>query len=82
MKKNDKSSRFKNFSWFCGFAVHYESAESAENWENLIILADKRLDHFLMELKVISNLQNQQKTGSGQLFTWKITTRVTWYKNW
>ena len=80
--KNEKSSRFQNFRQFRGFALHYKSVRSAENWENFVILADKRLDYFLTELKLISNLQNQQKTGSGQLFTWKITTGVTWYRNW
>ena len=68
-KKYYKSSRFKNFLQFRGFALHYESAESAESYKNFVILADKRLDYFLMELKLISNLQSQQKTGSGQLFT-------------
>ena len=42
--------------------------------------SDKRLDYFLTEFKLISNLQNQQKTGSGQLFTWQITTDFTSYK--
>ena len=64
IKKNEKSARFKNFHQFRGFALHYESLESAESWENLAILADKRLDYFLTEFKLISNLQNQQKTGS------------------
>ena len=59
IKKNEKSSRFKNFRRFRGFTLHYESAESVENWESFIILADKRLDYFLAEFKLISNLQNQ-----------------------
>ena len=66
IKENEKSSRFKNFRQF---ALHCESVESVESSENFVILADKRLDYFLTELKLISNLQNQQKTGSGQLFT-------------
>ena len=82
IKKNKKSSKFKNFRWFRRFALYHESAESAESWEDFVILADKRLDYFLTELKWISNLQNHQKTGSGQLFTWKITTGVMWYRNW
>ena len=69
IKENEKSSTFKNVRLFRGFALHFESAELAESRENLVILADKRLDYFLTELKLISNLQNQQKTGSGQLFT-------------
>ena len=82
IEKNAKSLRFKNFRWFRGLALHYDSTESAESWENFVILAEKRLDYFLTELKLISNPQNQQKTGSGQLFTWQITTDFTWYKNW
>ena len=82
IKKNAKFLIFKNFRWFRGFALHYDSTESAESWENFVILAEKRLDYFLTELKLISNPQNQQKTGSDQLFTWQITTDFTWYKNW
>ena len=74
IEKNDKSSRFRSFRRFRGFAVHYESAESVESWENFEMLADKRLDYFLTGLKLISNLQNQQKTEWGRLFSWKITT--------
>ena len=33
--------RFKNFCEFCGFALHYEFAESAENSESFILLAAK-----------------------------------------
>ena len=82
IEKNNKSSRYKNFRRFRGFALHFESAGSLESWENFVTLADKRLDYVLTGLKLISNLQNQQKTGSGQLFTWQITTDFTWYKNW
>ena len=31
IKKNEKSSRFKNFRRFRGFALHYESEESAKS---------------------------------------------------
>ena len=82
IKKNKKSSRFKIFRWFRRFALHHDTAESEESWEDFIILAEKRPDYFLTELKLISNLQNHQKTGSGQLFTWTITTAVTWFMNW
>ena len=45
IKLNEKkSSRLKNFRWFRRFALHYESAESAESWENFVLLAVKRLD--------------------------------------
>ena len=57
IKKNKKSSRFKNFRRFRGFALHHESAESAKSSENFVILADKKLDYLLTELKLISNLQ-------------------------
>ena len=57
IEKNDKSSRFKNFCQFCGFALHWKSAESVESWKNFVILADKRLDYFLTGLELISNLQ-------------------------
>ena len=82
IKKNDKSSRFKNFHQLRGFPLHYKSAESAKSWECFVILADKRLHYFLTELKLISNLQYQQKTRSGQLFTWQITADFTGYKDW
>ena len=79
----NKYSIFKHFRPFRGFGLHYESVESAESWEYFVILADKRLDHFLSELKLISNLQKQKKVESGQLFTLKVTTtKVIWYKNW
>ena len=79
----NKYSIFKHFRRFRGFVLHYESMESAESWEYFVILADKRLDHFLSELKLISNLQKQKKIESGQLFTLKVTTtKVIWYKNW
>ena len=61
MKKNEISSRTKNFRWFSGFALHFESAGSAESWENFILLPDKRLDYFLTELKLVFNPQNSRK---------------------
>ena len=61
IEKNGKSSRFENFRRFGGFAVHYESAESAESSENFSKLPDKRLDYFLTELKLDSNVQNSRK---------------------
>ena len=79
-----KAFKIKKFSLIprIRFALRLVYYESAESWENFVLLADKRLDYFLTELKLIPNLQNQQKTESDQLFTWKITTGVTWYKNW
>ena len=61
IEKNGKSSRFKNFRRFRGFAVHYEPAESVESSENFSKLPDKRLDYFLTELKLDSNVQNSRK---------------------
>ena len=66
----------KNFRRFRGFALHYESAESAENWQDLVLILGNRLDYFLSELKLISNLRNQQNIESWQLFDWKVTTGV------
>ena len=64
----------KNLRRFLGFALHYESAESVENWDDFVLLLGKGLDYFLSELKLISNLKTKQKIGSWQL--------VTWRKNW
>ena len=41
---------------FRGFALQYESTESVESGENFVISADKRLDYFLTEFELISNL--------------------------
>ena len=81
-KKKEKSSRFKNFRRFCEFALHYESAESVESWENFLSLPDKKLDCFFNRVKTGSQCAKGQKVESDQLFTWKIKTGVTWYKNW
>ena len=54
-KLNEKSSILKNLRWFRGFALHYQSAQSGESWENFILLAGKGLDYLLIELKLISN---------------------------
>ena len=81
-KKKENLSNLKNVHRFPGFALHYESAELAENWQDLVLIVGNTLDYFLSELKLISNLQNQQKIESWQLFDWKITTEVTGYKNW
>ena len=61
IKKNEKSSGFKNFRQFRGLALHYESAESGESWENFVLLPDKSLDYLLTELKLVSNVQNSRK---------------------
>ena len=61
IKKNEKSSRFKNFCQFRWFALRYEFAESAESSENFVLLPDKRLDYFLTELQLVSNVQNSRK---------------------
>ena len=37
IKKHEKSSRIKNFRQFRGFALDYESEESAETWENFVL---------------------------------------------
>ena len=37
--------------------LQYESTESVESREDFVILADKRLDYFLTELELISNLE-------------------------
>ena len=60
-KKNEKSSTLKNFRRFRGFALHYESVESAESWENFVLLPDERLDYLLTELKLVPNVQNSRK---------------------
>ena len=61
-------SRFKNFCRCREIALHYESAESVESSE-YYILADKRLDYFLSDLKLIFNQQNQQKIELRRRFT-------------
>ena len=63
-KKKENISNFKNFLRFRGFALHYESVELAKNCQDLILIISNRLDYFLSELKLISNLQNQQKIES------------------
>ena len=37
IKKHEKSSRSRNFRQFRGFALDYESEESAETWENFVL---------------------------------------------
>ena len=61
IKKNGKSSRFQTIRRFCGFALHYESAESVESSEAFVLLPDKRLDYLLTELKLVPNAQNSRK---------------------
>ena len=61
IKKNEKSSRFKNFRQFSGFALQYESAELRESSENFVLLLDKRLDYLLAELKLVPNVQKSRK---------------------
>ena len=61
IKKNEKSSRFKNFCQFRWFALRYEFAESAESSENFVLLPDKRLDYLLAELKLGHNVQKSKK---------------------
>ena len=41
-KLNEKSLRLKNFRRFHGFALHYESTESVESWEDFVLLSDKK----------------------------------------
>ena len=81
-KKKENISNLKNFCKFRGFALHYKSVESAENWQDLVLILGNRLDYILSELKLMSNLRNYQKIESWQLFDWKIITEVTSYNNW
>ena len=81
-KRKENILNLKNFRRFLGFTLHCESAESVENWQDLVLISGNRLDYFLSELKLIPNLQNQQKIESWQLFDWKITIEVMGNKNW
>ena len=82
IKKNEKASRFKNFRQFRVFALHYESAKSAASWENFVLLPDKKAGFSFNRVWTSSQCTKQQQVESDQLFTWKIKTGVTWYKNW
>ena len=68
-KKNEAYARFQNFRQFHEFALHYESAELAESLERFTLLTNKKLDYFLSDLKLIFNLQNQQKVELRKCFT-------------
>ena len=57
------------------FVLHYESVEPAENWEDFVLLSRKRLDYFLSELKLISNLKTQQKNWIMAAFWLKDNSR-------
>ena len=59
----------QNFRRFRKFALHYESAETVKSSECFLLLTDQRLYYFLSDLKLIFNLQNQQKTELGRRFT-------------
>ena len=52
---------FLNFLPIPRIRSHYESAESAESWENFVLLPDKKLDDLLTELKLVPNVQNSEK---------------------
>ena len=43
-KISRKISRFKNFCWLHGFALHYKSVESAENLRILCIISIQKVD--------------------------------------
>ena len=77
--KNEKSSRNTNFRGFRGFALHYESAESTESWENSVFFINIYKAGWFFNWVETSSHENQQWVESGQLFTWKIA-QVTWYK--
>ena len=81
MKENEKSSRFKIFRRFRGFALHHVSVESAESSQNVVKLPDKRLDYLLTELKLVPNVQSAE-SWIRPAFYLKDNNRVTWYKNW
>ena len=55
-KKNEKSSRFRYFPRFRGFALCYKSAELVESWANILLSASKTLDCQSSELKLILHL--------------------------
>ena len=44
IKISIKISRFKNFCWLHGFALHYESVESAQNLRVLCIISMQKVD--------------------------------------
>ena len=81
-KISRKISRFKNFCWIHGFALHYESIESAEIWENFVLLACRRLTFLFSELKLIllrikiSKKLNQFSFLSERYEQWSSDTRT------
>ena len=80
IKENEKSSRFKNYPRFRGFALHYESEKSPESSENVVLLPyKKRLDYFLTVLKLALNVQDSRKLNKASFL---LETGVTWYNNW
>ena len=73
-KRNEKCSRFQiNISVDSADLLYTANPQNWRKVEKFVLLADKRLDSFVSDLRLIFNLQNEQKIESGQLFTSKIT---------
>ena len=49
-KKEKNLSNMKNFCWFSGFALHYESVESVEIWQGFALILGNKLHYFLSAL--------------------------------
>ena len=56
--------------------------ESVESWEYFELLADKRLDTFLSELKLISNLQNEKIIWIRSVFYFKSNNKGNVIRDW
>ena len=72
-KKNEKSSRFRYFPRFRGFALCYKSAELVESWANILLSASKTLDCQSSELKLILHLVYYPKLNKEGYYLKKIT---------
>ena len=51
-KISRKISRFKNFCWLHGFALHYKSVESAENLRILCIISMQKVDLPILRIEI------------------------------
>ena len=49
-KKEKNLSNMKDFCWFSGFALHYESVESVEIWQGFALILGNKLHYFLSAL--------------------------------
>ena len=86
VRRKKTFSRLKNFCWFSegqGIRSAWRIRESAKNWENFVLLTDKRLVYRFTKLKVIflSVKCKISKNERGQRFIRNIT-EVMWYNNW